>query len=37
MFDGSVRYTNLEGDIENSQILESGIYMAANVGVAYVF
>nr|WP_241810577.1 MULTISPECIES: MipA/OmpV family protein [Vibrio] len=34
---GGVRYTNLEGDIENSPILESGINMAANVGVAYVF
>ncbi|OBT32531.1 MipA/OmpV family protein [Vibrio splendidus] len=34
---GGVRYTNLEGDIENSPVLESGINMAANVGVAYVF
>ena len=34
---GGVRYTNLEGDIEKSPILESGINMAANVGVVYVF
>ncbi len=32
-----VRYINLEGDIENSPMLECGINMAANIGVAYVF
>lgn len=34
---GGVRYTNLEGDIENSPIIESGINTTANVGIAYVF
>ncbi|MBE8604910.1 MipA/OmpV family protein [Vibrio cyclitrophicus] len=34
---GGVRNINLEGDIEHSPILESGINMAVNVGVAYVF
>ncbi|USD42564.1 MipA/OmpV family protein [Vibrio sp. SCSIO 43135] len=34
---GGVRYTNLEGDIERSPIIESGVNTTANVGVAYVF
>lgn len=34
---GGVRYTNLEGDIEGSPLIESGVNTAANVGVAYVF
>jgi len=34
---GGVRYTNLEGDIEGSPLIESGVNTTANVGVAYVF
>lgn len=34
---GGIRYTNLEGDIEGSPILESGVNTTANVGIAYVF
>ena len=34
---GGVRYTNLEGDIEKSPLIESGVYTSVNVGVAYVF
>jgi len=34
---GGVRYTNLEGDIENSPLIESGVYTAANVSVVYTF
>jgi outer membrane protein len=34
---GGVRYTNLEGDIEKSPIIESGVNTTANVGIAYVF
>ncbi|MGF1710089.1 MipA/OmpV family protein [Vibrio kagoshimensis] len=34
---GGIRYTNLEGDIEKSPIIESGVNTTANVGVAYVF
>ncbi|EGU49601.1 hypothetical protein VIOR3934_04414 [Vibrio orientalis CIP 102891 = ATCC 33934] len=34
---GGIRYTNLEGDIEASPLIESGVYTSANIGVAYVF
>lgn len=34
---GGVRYTNLEGEIEKSPIIESGVNTTANIGVAYVF
>ncbi|MGF1755791.1 MipA/OmpV family protein [Vibrio makurazakiensis] len=34
---GGVRYTNLEGDIEGSPIIESGVNTTANIGAAYVF
>lgn len=34
---GGVRYTNLEGDIEGSPLIESGVNTSVNVGIAYVF
>ena len=34
---GGVRYTNLEGDIEGSPLIESGVNTTATFGVAYVF
>ncbi len=34
---GGVRYTNLEGEIENSPLIESGVYTSVNLGMAYVF
>lgn len=34
---GGVRYTNIEGDIEGSPLIESGVTTSANIGVAYVF
>ncbi|MFB9216942.1 MipA/OmpV family protein [Vibrio sinaloensis] len=34
---GGVRYTNLEGDVQYSPIVESGVYTSANIGLAYVF
>ncbi|WP_117234547.1 MipA/OmpV family protein [Vibrio maerlii] len=34
---GGVRYTNLEGEIEKSPLIESGVYTSVNFGVAYVF
>lgn len=34
---GGIRYTNLEGDIEKSPLIESGINTVATVGIAYVF
>lgn len=34
---GGVRYTNIEGDIEASPLIESGVTTSANIGIAYVF
>jgi outer membrane protein len=34
---GGIRYTNLEGDIEKSPILDSTISTTANVGISYRF
>lgn len=34
---GNVRYTNLEGDIEKSPIIESGISTTVSFGIAYLF
>jgi outer membrane protein len=34
---GGVRYTNLDGDIAKSPIIQRGVYTSANIGVAYVF
>ncbi|NRF28549.1 MipA/OmpV family protein [Vibrio coralliilyticus] len=34
---GGVRYTNLEGSIESSPLIESGVTTSANIGIAYVF
>ncbi len=34
---GNVRYTNLEGDIESSPIIESGINTTVSLGIAYLF
>lgn len=34
---GGLRYTNIEGDIEGSPLIESGVTTSANIGVAYVF
>lgn len=34
---GGIRYTNLEGEIESSPLIESGVNVSGNVGVAYVF
>ena len=34
---GGVRYTNLEGDIEKSPLIESGVNTTANVSIAYTF
>lgn len=34
---GGVRYTNLEGDIENSPLIESGINTATNITFVYLF
>ncbi len=34
---GGVRYTNLEGEIEKSPLIESGVYTSVNLGMAYVF
>ncbi|NOH24053.1 MipA/OmpV family protein [Vibrio europaeus] len=34
---GGVRYTNIEGGIEDSPLIESGVTTSANLGVAYVF
>ncbi len=34
---GGVRYTNLEGDIEKSPILDSTVSTIANVGISYSF
>ncbi len=34
---GNVRYTNLEGDIESSPIIESGISTTVSLGIAYLF
>lgn len=34
---GGVRYTNIEGDIEKSPLIESGVTTSANIGVAYIF
>ena len=36
-FTGGVRYTNLEGAIESSPLIESGVSTSANIGIAYVF
>ncbi|WP_159651939.1 MipA/OmpV family protein [Vibrio atypicus] len=34
---GGIRYTNLEGEVQYSPLVENGVYTSANVGVAYVF
>ena len=34
---GGVRYTNLEGDVESSPLIESGVNSSVNLGIAYVF
>lgn len=34
---GSIRYTNLEGDLEQSPIVKSGINTSATIGIAYIF
>ncbi|MDN3610335.1 MipA/OmpV family protein [Vibrio ostreicida] len=32
-----LRYTNLQGEIDNSPLIESGVSTSANIGIAYVF
>lgn len=34
---GGIRYTNLEGSVQYSPLVESGVYTSANIGIAYVF
>lgn len=34
---GNVRYTNLEGDLEESPIIDSGVNTTVSLGVAYLF
>lgn len=34
---GGIRYTNLEGEIEKSPLIESGVNTTGNIGIAYVF
>ncbi len=34
---GGIRYINLQGDIEQSPIIESGVNTTVNIGLAYVF
>ncbi len=34
---GGIRYINLEGDIEASPLIESGVNTIVNVGLTYVF